>query len=73
MIQHFFDMTEERIDPERILKGTLNRNSMQQWIVKGKGMKEYAVVGNPGRINNMQRYQLQQVRFTCDGHFAWLI
>ncbi|MDD4970741.1 MAG: hypothetical protein PHT07_15045 [Paludibacter sp.] len=64
---------EGKIDSDKILIGVLTRNSMQQWIVKGNGMKEYAVVGNPGRITNSQKYQLQKVSFTFDGHFAWLI
>jgi hypothetical protein len=66
-------MPEEKIQPEKILKGVITTNSFNQFIVKGKGMKEYAVVGNPGRITNRQKYKLDKVLFTYDGHFAWLI
>jgi hypothetical protein len=66
-------MPEEKIDPEKVLKGFVNRNSRNQFVVKGKGMKEYAVVGNPGLLNNREKYRIQKIRFTYDGHFAWLI
>jgi hypothetical protein len=66
-------MSEEIKQSDRILKGILDTNSFNQFIVKGKGMKEHAVIGNPGRITNRQRYKFDKVRFTYDGHFAWII